>query len=143
MTAAALIRTPSSRRRPGPTVAQGTDAFVPGREVGAGLCRHDETRVIGDVNARTVTLGCTIRAEQSGAHFHAHVELDGDPVLRPGDRVEVHGAPVTLGFGESLELRRTATLTRAGALARAWTRLKAQFSLTELYEVSFSPGRAA
>ena len=92
--------------------------------------------------SRRFDTGCTIRVAHNGADLHAHVELDGDLRMQPGDRVQVHGAPLRLAFGESLELRRTATVTRATALGRAWTRLKAQFDLTELYEVSFSPGRA-
>ena len=33
----------------------------------------------------------------------------------------------------------SATITRAGPLTRAWTRLRALGGLTELYEVSFAP----
>jgi len=90
---------------------------------------------------RSFEIGCTVQVEQSDEHFHAHLQLDGNPALRPGDRVRVHGAPVVVGFGESRVFRRMATVTRAGMLERAWTRLKARFELTELYEVSFTPGR--
>lgn len=55
--------------------------------------------------------------------------------------MRVHGAPVSVPFGERLVLRRMATLTRANIFERALTRLHAMFLLTELYEVSFSDGR--
>ncbi len=91
---------------------------------------------------RMETTACTIRIEHTGEHLHAHVELDAHDDLRPGDKVRVHGAPVRVPFGQSLELRRPATVTRATWVERQWTRLAAHFELTELYEVSFSPRRA-
>ena len=85
---------------------------------------------------------CRIEVEHSGEHLHAHVELDGDVAIAPGDKVRVHGAAVRVPFGGRLVERRMATVTRATALGRAWTRLRARFELTELYELSFSAGRA-
>jgi hypothetical protein len=90
---------------------------------------------------RRQPLSCTIEIEHSESSLHAHVELDGEIALRPGDRVRVHGAPIRLKFGEKLTLRRDATVERAGWLERQWTRLAAGFALSELYEVSFTPGR--
>jgi hypothetical protein len=84
---------------------------------------------------------CTIEIEQTEASLHAHVELDGHVALRPGDRVRVHGAPIRVAFGEKLVLHRQATIERAGWLEQQWTRLVARFELSELYEVSFTPGR--
>jgi len=84
---------------------------------------------------------CTIAVEHTNEHFHAHLELDGNPPMHPGDKIRVEGAPVSVGFGESAVLRRTATVTRAGPLVRLWTRLRANLEVTELYEVSFTPGR--
>lgn len=84
---------------------------------------------------------CTISVEQSSDHFHAHVELDGNVELRPGDKVRVHGDPIAIPFGHSAVFERAATVTRAGPLSRALTRLAAYFDLKELYEVSFNPGR--
>jgi hypothetical protein len=92
------------------------------------------------VIARQFDIPCTITIEQSPEHFHAHVELEGDIPLYPGDEVRVHGAPMTVDFGQSLQFTRMATVKRATALTRAWTRLAAYFDLTELYEVSFNPG---
>ena len=84
---------------------------------------------------------CRISVEQSEHHFHAHVELDGDVPINPGDKVRVHGAPIQIAFGETAHFDRMATVMRAGPLARAVTRLAAYFDLKELYEVSFNPGR--
>ncbi|MBL0923024.1 MAG: hypothetical protein IBJ12_00970 [Sphingomonadaceae bacterium] len=84
---------------------------------------------------------CRIEVEQSAEHFHAHVELDGDITIEPGDRVRVHGDPIAVAFGESIVLHRHATVCRAGLLRRAWTKFASNFELAELYEVSFTPGR--
>ncbi|MBD2841094.1 hypothetical protein [Erythrobacter rubeus] len=91
--------------------------------------------------ARRFDTPCTISVEQSSDHFHAHVELDGEVELQPGDKVRVHGEPITIPFGHSAVFERAATVTRAGPLERAITRLAAYFDLKELYEVSFNPGR--
>lgn len=91
---------------------------------------------------RTLVTPCTIEIEHTARSLHAHVALDGEPELRPGDRVRVHGDPIRVRFGERLTLRREATVERAGWLERWWTRLAARFELSELYEVSFTPGRA-
>jgi hypothetical protein len=90
---------------------------------------------------RTLPVPCTIEIEHTEASLHAHVELDGHLALQPGDRVRVHGDPIRVAFGEKLVLRREATVERAGWLERQWTRLVAHFELSELYEVSFTPGR--
>jgi hypothetical protein len=92
-------------------------------------------------SARSFDVGCTITVEQSPDHFHAHVELDGDVEINPGDKVRVHGSPIQIKFGESVVVQRAATVTRATALERGLTRLAAYFDLKELYEVSFTPGR--
>lgn len=83
---------------------------------------------------------CTIEVEHTDAHLHAHVELDGDVAINPGDRVQVHGAPVRVRFGERMTERRTATVTRANFFERAWTRIKGDLDLTEMYEITFSSG---
>ena len=84
---------------------------------------------------------CRIEIEQTAEQFHAHVRLAGDIALHPGDRVQVHGAPIRVAFGQSIAIDRMATVTRAGPLTRFWIKLAAYFDLTELYEVSFTPGR--
>lgn len=87
--------------------------------------------------------GCTIEVEHTNEHFHAHVELDGNVAIYPGDKVKVHGSAIKVPFGGQISERRTATITRASAIERAWTRMRGQFEITELYEVSFSSGRIA
>lgn len=92
---------------------------------------------------RSFDTPCRIEVEQTEEFLHAHVELAGDVAIRPGDRVRVHGAPIRVRFGERLVEDRIATVTRAGAIERAWVRLASWFEITELYEVSFSSGRVA
>lgn len=84
---------------------------------------------------------CIISVEQSEHHFHAHVELAGNVPIYPGDSVRVHGEPIQIPFGHSATFERSATVTRAGPIERALTKLAAYFDLKELYEVSFNPGR--
>lgn len=93
------------------------------------------------MNARTFNLPCRISVEQSEDHFHAHVELAQDVAIQPGDRVLVHGEPIHIAFGETAVFDRMATVTRAGPLMRAWTKIAAYLDFKELYEVSFNPGR--
>ena len=94
------------------------------------------------LSRRTVVTPCTIEIEHTERSLHAHVALEGEPELRPGDRVRVHGEPIKVRFGDRFVLRREATVERAGWLERQRTKLAARLELSELYEVSFSPGRA-
>ncbi len=91
--------------------------------------------------ARTVEISCDLDIEQTPTSFHAHAVPDGIDI-RPGDTVLIHDAPVYVAFGEHLVGVRTATVTRAGPLARAWTYVTSLFELTELYEVGFLPKEA-
>ncbi len=86
---------------------------------------------------------CRIDIENTHEHFHAHVELAGGVALNPGDKVRVHGDPITIPFGESATFDRVATVERATRVEQLWTRFAGHFEMTELYEVSFSPGRLA
>lgn len=90
---------------------------------------------------RSFETPCTILVEQSSEHFHAHVDLVGDVEIEPGDKVRVHGDPISIPFGSKATFHRTATVTRAGPAMRALTRIAAYFDLAELYEVSFNAGR--
>ena len=90
---------------------------------------------------RTFQTLCTVEIEHSADSLHAHVVLDGDFDIQPGDEVQVHDAPTDIPFGERLLVRRIATVKRAGMLERVWTRVAGMFELTELYEVSFSERR--
>ena len=87
---------------------------------------------------RSETLACTIEIEHSNEALEAHVALDGNPDIGPGDRVRVHGAAIRVSFGEKISVRRSATLVHAGALLRAWTRFAGHAGMAELYEVSFT-----
>lgn len=86
---------------------------------------------------------CRIDIEHHDEAFHAHVELDGDIAINPGDRVIVHGDPIIVPFGTGGSFRRTATVERATAIERLWARFVGHFEMTELYEVSFSPRSAS
>lgn len=90
-------------------------------------------------NRRRFEVGCTIEVEHTNDSLHAHVRLDGDVPIGPGDRVRVNGAAIQVPYGDKLSVRRTAIVTRARWLERMWTRLAAHFELTDLYEVSFTP----
>jgi hypothetical protein len=94
------------------------------------------------ISRRSHLSPCTIEIEHTERSLHAHVELDDGVAIRPGDRVRVHGDPIRVRFGQRLVIRRNATVERAGWIERQWTRLAARFQLSELYEVSFTPGRA-
>ncbi len=50
----------------------------------------------------------------------------------------VHGDEIRVPYGEKVQIRRNATVTRASRLDQALTKLAAHMELTELYEVSFS-----
>ena len=89
----------------------------------------------------TMDVPCTVEIENTAESLHAHVSLDAGFDIEPGDEVQVHDAPGLPPFGERIVVERTATVTRAGKLERAWTKLIAHLELTELYEVSFSERR--
>ena len=87
---------------------------------------------------RTVQAWAEVDLERTGDSFHAYAVPDGVDI-RPGDVVQVHGAPTQIAFGDHLVMECPATISRAGRFARAWTALTALFQLTELYEVGFEP----
>lgn len=89
-----------------------------------------------------VEVPCTVEIEQTPESLHAHVTLEAGFEIEPGDAVTVHDSPVSVPYGERLVVRRSATVTRASKLERAWTKLIAHLELTELYEVSFSERRS-
>ena len=85
---------------------------------------------------------CTVIVSHRFEDLSAHVELEGNIEIRPGDAVLVHGAPIFTPYGEVRTERRTATLTRASWLARTWIRLTGDLACLSLLEVSFSDRRA-
>jgi hypothetical protein len=89
-----------------------------------------------------IDVPCFVDIEQTWESLHAHAIPEGLD-LRPGDRVLVHGAPSSIGYGECVRIDCIATVIRAGVLRRAWTRLTAVLELLELFEVGFQPKEQA
>jgi hypothetical protein len=87
--------------------------------------------------SRRFDTGCLVEVENRFESLGAHVRLDGDVPLHPGDRVTVHGTPIVVPFGHVHAERRTATVERAGPMRRLWARHVRQWDLTSLYEVGF------
>jgi hypothetical protein len=87
---------------------------------------------------RSFDVDCRVRVAHTFDDLSAHVELEGDVTLGPGDRVVVHGPAVSPAYGEVRVERRRATVTRASWLSRAWTRLTGDFACLSLLEVNFS-----
>jgi hypothetical protein len=81
---------------------------------------------------------CTVEVEHSDENLCAHVELADGIAIGPGDKVRVHGSPISVGFGERRVVERIATVERASTVERLWTKFAGHFEMTELYEVSFS-----
>jgi uncharacterized Zn finger protein len=87
---------------------------------------------------KSFNVECTIEVSHTFESLHAHVDLDGDIDIEPGDAVLVHGQPITVPFGEVHTERRTATVTRASLVERLWTRATGDLEFMELCEFSFS-----
>lgn len=81
---------------------------------------------------------CTVRVVNTFESLAAHVELDGDVKVQPGDEVLVHGKPLIVPYGETATERRSATITRATWAERQWTKLTGDAEFMELLEFSFS-----
>ena len=84
------------------------------------------------------TAPCTVEVSHKFESLHAHVRFNNGAVVHPGDEVQVHGNPVIAAYGELVIEERTATITRASLLERAWTRLTGDLEVMELCEFSFS-----
>lgn len=85
-----------------------------------------------------IEVPCTVEVSHTHESLHAHVRLDDGSVIHPGDEVIVHGTPIKVPFGEVQTFQRTATVTRASWLERAWTRATGDLEFIELCEFSFS-----
>jgi hypothetical protein len=94
------------------------------------------------LGGRAIDCPCRVDLEQTTESLHAFVEIDGVEI-HAGDRVIVHAAPTQVAFGERVVCERRATIVRAGVIGRLLARLEGYLELTELYEVSFSDGRAS
>jgi hypothetical protein len=89
---------------------------------------------------RTEETFCMVDIEQTQESFHAHA-IPELIQINPGDSVLVHDAPSHVAFGERINCRCRATVTRAGWLPQFFTRLRGLFEITDLYEVGFSSRR--
>lgn len=84
------------------------------------------------------TVPCTVEVSHRFESLHAHVRFNNGAVVHPGDEVLVQGPPVMAPYGEVVVEDRIATITRASAVERLWTRLTGDFEFMELCEFSFS-----
>ena len=84
------------------------------------------------------TAPCTVEVSHKFDSLHAHVKFLNGAIVHPGDEVLVEGPPVMAPYGEVIVEDRLATITRASALERLWTRLTGDFEFMELCEFSFS-----
>lgn len=81
---------------------------------------------------------CTVEVSHRFEELSAHVRFDNGAVVHPGDEVHVMGPEIMAPFGEVVTEQRTAIITRANAIERAWTRLTGDLEFMELCEFSFS-----
>jgi hypothetical protein len=84
------------------------------------------------------TVDCTVEINNTFDALGAHLRFDNGVVVHPGDEVLVHGAPVSIPYGQSESFRRKATIMRASALERAWTRATGDLEMMDLCEFSFT-----
>lgn len=96
-----------------------------------------------DFMRRELDVPCTVEVSHTFESLHAHVELPEDILIQPGDEVVVHGSEVEVPYGEVQRFDRTATVRRATAVERMWTRATGEFEYMELLEFSFSEERLA
>ncbi|MCL3883062.1 hypothetical protein [Marivita sp. GX14005] len=93
---------------------------------------------MGLLTRTTETAPCTVRVSHRFDELSAHLRLDNGAVIHPGDSVLVHGSEIMAPYGEVVEEKREATITRASALERLWTRATGDLEFMELCEFSFS-----
>ena len=84
------------------------------------------------------TAPCTVTVSHRFEELSAHVRFDNGAVVYPGDTVQVQGPEIMAAYGELVEQKRTATITRASGIERFWTRMTGNFEFMELCEFSFS-----
>ncbi len=84
------------------------------------------------------TAPCTVTVSHRFEELSAHVRLDNGAVIHPGDTVQVQGPEIMAAFGELVEEKRTAVITRASKLEQMWTRATGDLEFMELCEFSFS-----
>lgn len=90
-----------------------------------------------------LTVPCTVEVSHTFESLHAHVVLPDGVDAEPGDEIIVHGEPIRVPYGETASIAREATVIRATAVERLWTRLTGDVEFMELCEFSFSEKVAA
>ncbi len=85
-----------------------------------------------------IDVPCTIEINNTFEALGAHLRFDNGMTVYPGDEVMVQGAPVAVPYGNNETFKRVATITRASAVERLWTRATGDFEFMELCEFSFS-----
>ena len=80
----------------------------------------------------------TVEVSHCFESLHAHVRFNNGAVIHPGDEVKVQGPEIMAPFGEVVTEERQATIVRASAIERLWTRWTGDFEVMELCEFSFS-----
>ncbi len=93
---------------------------------------------MGIFTRSTEMVPCTVEVSHRFESLYAHVRFNNGAVVYPGDEVLVHGQPIMAAYGELITEDRHATITRANALERLWTRMTGDFGFMELCEFSFS-----
>lgn len=85
-----------------------------------------------------IDVPCTVEINNTFESLAAHVRFDDGTTIGPGDEVTVHGAPISIPYGQEQTFRRRATIIRASWLERQWTRATGDLEFMELCEFSFS-----
>jgi hypothetical protein len=93
---------------------------------------------MGLLTRQKETAPCTVEVSHRFESLHAHLRFDNGAVVYPGDEVLVHGPEIMAPYGEVVTEERIATITRASALERFWTRMTGDLEFMELCEFSFS-----
>ncbi|NJR13171.1 MAG: hypothetical protein HC779_01180 [Phyllobacteriaceae bacterium] len=93
---------------------------------------------MGVFTREKIDVPCTIEINNTFEALGAHLRFDNGMTVYPGDEVIVQGAPVAVPYGENQTFSRIATITRASAVERIWTRATGDLELMELCEFSFS-----
>lgn len=93
------------------------------------------------LGGKTHDVDCTVEIINTFESLEAHVRFNDGTTVAPGDEVTVHGKPIEVPYGEKQAFERRATIKRAGAIERLWTRATGDFEFMELCEFSFSEER--
>ena len=93
---------------------------------------------MGFLTRERETAPCTVTVSHRFEELSAHVRFDNGATVNPGDTVLVQGPAIMAPYGEVVEEKRTAIITRASRVEQFWTRMTGDFEFMELCEFSFS-----